>query len=172
MTDVYEISGLIHELRYCDPPSTEDWEKLVEALFGVLRERTGQHEARRIFTKYAKPVTKRETQIEKASEILWQYITMKPKRNAALLTRQLAEKDDRDLDAIGRAVWRAINAKEYFGKKVRRYLREELHERGITMRLVRNGKAVDVLTGDFFEGLALEDAFNEVDGLSERDIFE
>jgi hypothetical protein len=97
---------------------------------------------------------------------------MKPKRNAALLTRQLAEKDDRDLDAIGRAVWRAINAKEDFGKKVRRYLREELHERGITMRLVRNGKAVDVLTGDFFEGLALEDAFNEVDGLSERDIFE
>jgi hypothetical protein len=175
MTNVYEISGLIHELRYCDPPSTEDWEKLVEALFGVLRGQTGQHEARRIFTKYAKPVTKREAQIEKASRILWRYITMKPKRNVALLTRQIAEEDDRDLDAIGRAVWRALNAKEDFGKRVRDYLREELHERGITMRLFRDGKAVDVWAGDFFNSLddnSLDDAFNELDSLLERDIFE
>jgi hypothetical protein len=97
----------------------------------------------------------------------------------ALLTRQIAEEqEDRDLDAIGRAVWRAINAKEDFGKRVRRYLREELHERGITARLVRNGKAVDVLAGSFFEGFgredetSLDDAFNELDGILERDIFE
>jgi hypothetical protein len=177
MTTVSEIAKLLHELDPDVSPSTEDWEKLVKSLFLVLRSRRGQHEARRIFTKFAKPVTPAEARIEATSGLLWRYITMKPNRNMALLARQLeaeeaGKKSGRDREAIIQAIWRATNAKEDFGKKVRDYLRAELFERGITARIEHNGKWADVLAGDFFEGFALEDAFDELDNLTERDIFD
>jgi hypothetical protein len=104
--------------------------------------------------------------------MLFKYIVMRPKRNLARLARQLAREDGSDRDAIAQRIWRALNPKTAYGKKVRKYLREELFERGITIRTMHNGKTQDVLVGDMLDaGLALTDVLSDME-TSLRDIFE
>jgi hypothetical protein len=140
----------------------------LDALAGKL----GQYDARRIFTKYAKPITKREAQLNSAAMDLWRHITMKPKRNLTKLARQLAREDGIDEGAIAQRLWRALNPKTAYGKRVREYLREELFERGINIRTIdKSGKTQDTLVSDMLDaGLSLGDLLSEIEN-SLHDIF-
>jgi hypothetical protein len=169
-----EIAELLDVLKL-KAPAVEECEALTEALFDKLTEYLGQYEARRIFNKYAPAITKREAQLEKSAGLLFRYIYMRPKRgDVAKLVRQLAREDGSDKDAITQSIWRAVNTKTAYGKKVRAYLREEMFERGITVRTQDNsGQWIDVWAGDLLNsiGKSPDDALSELEA-SLRDIFE
>jgi hypothetical protein len=167
-----QIAELIDELRF-KIPATEEWEALTEVFFDRLAEYLGQYQARRIFNKCAPPITKREAQLENSAMLLYRYISMKPKRSVARLVRQLAGEDGSDKDAITQRIWRAINSKTAYGRKVQAYLQEELFERGITIRTKdKSGKMVDTLVGDMVDaGLTLRDVLFDME-TSLHDIFD
>ena len=129
-TEARQVADLLGALKV----SWKDWDTLTEVFFDELAERAGQYEARRIFNKHARPITKREAQIEGSARLLLRYITMKPKRNLSKLAREMAAEEDVDEAAIAQRLWRALNRKTAYGKKVREYLREDLLERGITVQ--------------------------------------
>jgi hypothetical protein len=153
----------------------KEYESLVETLFDVLARDHTRYEARRIFTKYARPTTKRDAQLHNSARMLWRYISMKPKRNVALLARELAKEDGSNRHSIAQHIWRAVNPKTAYGKKVQEYLREDLFERGVTVRTVDdNGKTEDILVGDILDaGLTLDDVLSKLElEVSLRDIFD
>jgi hypothetical protein len=168
-----QVADQIREIRdKCVP--RKEWENLTEYFFDILADYLGQYDARCIFNKFAKPVTKREAQLQKSAGLLFRYIYMKPKRgDVAKLVRQLAREDGIDKDAITQSLWRALNTKTPYGKKVRAYLREELHERGITVRTQdNNGRWIDVWATDFLHGFGKspDDALSDLE-TSLRDTF-
>jgi hypothetical protein len=168
-----EIAELIDVLKL-KAPAVEECEALTEVLFDKLTEDLGQYEARRIFNKYAPAITKREAQLEKSARLLLSYLYMKPKRSVAKLVRELARGDGSDKDAITQSIWRAVNTKTAYGKKVRAYLREEMFERGVTVQTQDNkGQWINVWAADFLGsiGKSPDDTLSELE-TSLRDIFD
>jgi hypothetical protein len=83
----------------------------------------GEDEARRIFSPYGRPRTKREKSLEENALLYLEYcvegVKRKRKPNVRQLAVRLAKEKNTDPGAMERKIWRAIKS-----KKVHRYLSE------------------------------------------------
>jgi hypothetical protein len=102
--------------------TVEQWTETVDFLFEQVAGQIGSFDARRIFTRCAKPLTKRDRQLHENSELLWKYINM-PKRSIRQLATRLAKEKNTDQRALEKKIERAVK-----NKKVRAYLEQVLFE--------------------------------------------
>jgi hypothetical protein len=104
------------------PLTTQQWEGAVNRLFHEIAGQLGSFEARRIFTQCARPLTKRDKQLNENATLLWEYINM-PRRSIRQLATRLAKENGIDQRALEKKIERAVK-----NKKVRAYLRESIFQ--------------------------------------------
>jgi hypothetical protein len=102
------------------PATIKQSEELADALFCEIVGQHGSFEARRIFSRLARSLTKRDRQLEAKAMLLWKYLNM-PKRNIRQLAIRLAKGADHR--ALEKRIERAVK-----DKKVRAYLQNDLFE--------------------------------------------
>jgi hypothetical protein len=96
----------------------KDCEKLAKIVFDLIAEQYGTIEARRIFSLYAKPLTKRDKTMDRNVSLLLRFLGMKPRRSATRLARQLAK------EAGERTKKDGVNPAQKYKKRIERLYRD------------------------------------------------